>query len=101
MATVRKILFLAGLLVFALAAAVFAYGNRGAIALDLGFMRIEEISMTAAFAGAFVCGAVFGIGCGALALFRAAAEKRILRRRLSAVENEVARLRGAPLENAD
>ena len=45
MTTMRKILYLAGLAVFVLVAAVFAYGNRGTVTLDLGFTRIDDVSM--------------------------------------------------------
>jgi len=101
MSTFRKLVILLGFVLFALIAAVFAYGNRQSIALDLGFVRIEEVSMAGAFASAFVIGALFGMLCAGFGYLKASAERRQLRRRLTAAEAEVARLRSAPLKHAD
>ena len=101
MAALRKFLVLAAFLVFALIAAVFAYGNRGLIDIDLGFARVEGVSMTVAFAAVFCLGALFGMGCLLLAWLKALTEKRILQRHLRSAEAEVSRLRSIPLEHAD
>lgn len=101
MTAIRKVLVLAAFLLFVLIAAVFAYGNRELIDIDLGFVRLESVSMTVAFAAVFCVGALFGMACALLAWLKVAAEKRLLQRRLQAAESEVSRLRGLPLEHAD
>lgn len=97
----RRILILTGLALFVLVAAVFAYANRSEIAIDLGFVRLDGVSLAGAFVSAFVIGAVFGMGCMSLGWLRLKAERRSLRRRLSSAEAELSRLRSAPLEHAD
>jgi uncharacterized membrane protein YciS (DUF1049 family) len=97
----RKLLILVVVIVFALAAAVFAYGNRGLISIDIGFARIDDVSMTVAFAVTFIIGAAFGLFCAAIAMFRISQERRQLRRRLRSVETELSSLRSAPLQDAN
>ncbi len=101
MSALRKIILLSVLVAFALLAAVFAYGNREPINLDLGFVRVEGVSMAGAFAVTLAIGAGLGMTFAGLAYVKAAAERRSLRRRLSAAEAEVARLRSQPIEHAD
>jgi len=100
-ATLRKLIILALFIVFVLAAAVFAYGNREPIAIDLGFMRLDGVSMTVAFTVAFAVGCVFGLLCAGLALLAMAREKRRLRRELRSAEAEISSLRSMPLQNAN
>lgn len=101
MGTLRKLIILVLFIVFVLAAAVFAYGNREPISVDLGFMRLEEVSMTVAFAAAFAVGCVFGLLCAGLALLGMAREKRQLRRELRSAEAEISSLRSVPLQDAN
>ena len=101
MTTIRRIGLLIAFAVFVLISAVFAYANRGVIDLDLGFVRLEQVSVAGAFVGTFIVGAVFGLGCAAVAYLKVANERRRLRRLLTEAESEVGRLRSAPLKNAD
>ena len=101
MATVRKLMILAVIAIFVLAAAVFAYGNREPISIDVGFMRFEAVSLAVAFAVTFAIGAVFGIICAGFALLRMAREKRLLRRELRSAEAELSSLRSMPLQDAN
>jgi uncharacterized membrane protein YciS (DUF1049 family) len=101
MSTLRKIVALSIFLVFVLAAAVFAYGNRDLIAIDIGFVRLENVSMTVAFAVTFACGAIFGLLCAGFALLKTAQEKRGLRKKLRLTEAELSALRSIPLQDAN
>jgi uncharacterized integral membrane protein len=97
----RRAGVLVGFAIFVLAAAVFAYANPGSIAVDLGFARLDEVSIAGAFVTAFAIGALFGMACTAFAYLRVSAERRRLRRHLTAAEAELGRLRSAPLQHAD
>jgi len=101
MTTLRKVMVLLALAVFVLAAAVFAYGNPGAIALDLGFVRLPEVSLAGAFATTFALGALFGMICVSLGYLKTVADKKRLQRRLDSAEVELSRLRSVPLKDAD
>lgn len=101
MATLRKLIVFAVFIVFVLAAAVFAYGNRDPIAIDIGFMRLESVSMTLAFAVTFALGSFFGVLCAGLALLGMIRERRRLRRELRSAEAEISSLRSMPLQNAN
>ena len=97
----RKILLLAFVAVFVAVAIVFAYGNRQLVAIDLGFVRLENVSLAVAFVCAFGIGTLFGMACALVAFLKAIGEKKILQRRLAYAESEIGRLRNAPLEHAD
>jgi uncharacterized membrane protein YciS (DUF1049 family) len=99
--TVRKIVLFVSLLLVALLTAVFAYNNPDTVALDIGFTRLEEISIAVAFAVCFGIGWFFGLITAAMALFRMAAERRRLRRDLKLAEAEVSSLRSLPLQDAN
>jgi len=91
--TLRRIalaILLVGLMVLA---AVFAYSNPEPIDVDIGFVRIEQISLAAAFAVVFTFGWVFGLLSAGLALWRGAAERRRLRKDLQYAEAELNTLR--------
>lgn len=101
MATVRKVFIFLLILVFMGVAAVFAWRNPGSISIDVGFIRLEEVSTTMAFAVAFGLGWIFGLGCASLVLLRMANQRRKLRRRLALAESEVSSLRSLPLQDAN
>jgi uncharacterized membrane protein YciS (DUF1049 family) len=88
-------------LLFMLVAAVFAYGNRDLISIDLGFARVDNVSMTLAFAVAFAAGGAFGVCCVGLGYLKLIAKMRLVRRQFNAAESELSRLRSAPLHDAD
>lgn len=97
----RRLAILSIVVIFVLIAAVFAYGNQTPIAIDIGFMRLEGVSLTVALAITFVAGAVFGgLFCG-LAMLRHLRERRTLRRDLRRAETELDTLRRLPLTDAD
>jgi uncharacterized membrane protein YciS (DUF1049 family) len=91
--TLRRIAFVLVLIVFMLAAAVFAYSNPQPIAVDVGLVRFERVSLAVAFAVVFAFGWAFGLLSAALALWRTAAEKRRLRNDLRYAETELSSLR--------
>jgi uncharacterized membrane protein YciS (DUF1049 family) len=97
----RRILYFVLLTLVVLLAAVFAYTNPGTIAVDIGFARLDEVSMSAAFTSAFVFGWLFGLLCAGLALVKMSADRRRLRRHLRLAEAEVSSLRTLPLNDAD
>jgi lipopolysaccharide assembly protein A len=97
----RRLVLFATFALFVLAAAMFSYGNPGRISVDVGLFRLESVSMTVAFAGAFAFGTVFGLCCAGLAMLRMAREKRQLRRDLRYAEAELSTLRSMPLQDAN
>jgi hypothetical protein len=94
--TLRRLAFITLLIVLMLLAAVFAYSNPQPIDVDVGFFRVEQISAAAAFASVFTCGWLLGLLSAGIALWRAAGERRRLRRDLQYVEAELKALRGTP-----
>jgi uncharacterized integral membrane protein len=101
LATVRKTVLVVSLLLVALLTAVFAYNNPDTVALDVGFTRLEGVSIVVAFAICFAVGWLFGLITAGLALFRMSREKRRLRRDLKLAEAEVSSLRSYPLQDAN
>jgi hypothetical protein len=101
LATLRRIVFVAALIVCLLLAAMFVYGNPQPIDVDLGFVRLERVPTAAAFAVAFGCGWAFGLLSAGLALLRNAGEKRRLRKDLRYAETELSALRATPVNHAD
>lgn len=101
MGTVRTILFFGLLASIVLLAAVFAYANPGSITVDVGFARLDNVSMSLAFATAFALGWLFGLLCAGLALLSMARERRRTRRELRLAEAEVSSLRSLPIHDAD
>lgn len=101
MDTARKTALLLVLLLVALLTAVFAYNNPDRIAIDIGFTRIEDASMSLAFTVCFALGWLFGIISAGVALVRMAGERRRLRRDLKLAEAEVSSLRSLPLHDAN
>lgn len=97
----RRVLYFVVLALVVLLAAMFAYTNPGTIAVDIGFVRLNEVSMSAAFGSAFVFGWLFGLLCAGIALVRMSADRRRLRRHLRLAEAEVSSLRTLPLNDAD
>ena len=101
LATMRKIGLLLSLLVIVLLASVFTYSNPDTIAVDIGFVRLEEVSMSVAFAVCFAVGWLFGLLSAGIALIRIVSERRQLRRNLRLAEAEVSSLRSLPLHDAN
>lgn len=97
----RRLAIAVIVVIFVLIAAVFAYGNQEPIALDIGIMRLENVSLTVALAVTFAAGAVFGGLFSALAMLRHSRERRTLRRELRRTEAELENLRSLPLHDAD
>ena len=93
MVTLRRIAFASALVAFMLAAAVFAYSNPQPIAVDVGLVRFERVSLAVAFTVVFAFGWAFGLLSAGLALWRTAAEKRRLRNDLRYAEAELSTLR--------
>jgi putative membrane protein len=98
---VRRLGFFLILLLFLLIAAVFAFNNPEPIAVDVGIVRFEGVSMSVAFIVCFAAGWLFGLVSAGMALLRMAAERRRLRRDLRLAETELSRLRSLPLQDAD
>jgi uncharacterized integral membrane protein len=97
----RRLAYVVIAVVFVLIAAVFAYGNQDPIAIDIGVMRIEDVSLTVALAVTFVAGAVFGGLIASFTILRHVRERRALRRELHRTEAELRTLRSLPLPDAD
>ncbi len=97
----RKTVLLLVLLVLALLTAVFAFNNPDRIAVDVGFARIDDVSLSLAFLVCFALGWLFGVASAGIALFRIVGERRRLRRDLRLAEAEVRTLRSLPLHDAD
>jgi len=100
LATLRRILFAALSIALMLLAAMFAYSNPTPIDVDIGFVKLERVSLALVFAVVFVAGWLFGLLTVALTLWRSATEKRRLERSLRRAEAEISTLRAAPLQDA-
>jgi hypothetical protein len=92
----RRLAFVAVLLVLMLMMGVFAYSNSGPIDVDIGFMRFERVSMAAAFAIALALGWLLGVLSAGIALWRSAGEKRRLKQDLKFAEAELRTRQTAP-----
>ena len=88
MVTLRRLVFVAVLLVLMLLMGVFAYSNPQPIDIDVGLMRFEQVSMAVAFAIVLVVGWLLGLLSAGIALWRAAGEKRRLKQDLQYAEAE-------------
>ena len=98
---IRRLAILVIIVVFVLIAAVFTYGNPEPVDLDIGFTRIENVSLTVVLAIAFALGAVFGALFGAFALLRHYRERQALKRELRRTQTELANSRRLALPDAD
>jgi uncharacterized integral membrane protein len=98
---IRKLAILLIVILFVLIAAVFAYGNPEPIDLDVGFARIEDVSLTVVLAITFVMGSVFGALFAAATLLRQFRERRVLRRELRRTQTELSASRRLALPDAD
>jgi hypothetical protein len=87
--TLRRLAFVAVLLVLMLLTGVFAYSNPQPIDIDIGLMRFEQVSMAAAFAIVLAVGWMLGVLSAGIALWRSAGEKRRLRQDLKYAETEL------------
>ena len=100
MITLKRIgLALLILLIFA-AMVVFTAGNPDEVNVKLLHWELSA-PVSIAFAVTFGLGWLFGVLCMGLYAFRAANERRQLRRSLKMSENEITSLRTLPLDDAD
>ena len=88
MVTLRRLVFVAVLLVLMLLTGVFAYSNPQPIDIDVGLTRFEQVSMAVAFAVVLVLGWLLGLLSAGIALWRSAGEKRRLKQDLQYAEAE-------------
>jgi hypothetical protein len=86
--TLRRLAFVAVLLLLTLLTGVFAYSNPDPIDVDIGLMRFEQVSMAAAFAVVLAVGWLLGVLSAGIALWRSVGEKRRLRQDLKYAEAE-------------
>lgn len=101
MARLKLIIYVVLILFVSVAAGVFSARNPGAIAIDIGFFKFDEVSKPLAFAVTLALGWVLGLVSAGLALIKGANQKRRLARNLRIAEAEVASLRSLPLNDAD
>ena len=101
MVTMRKIALFLVLVLIVLVAAVFAYNNPENISLDIGFTRVEEVSVALAFVVCFAVGWLAGLLSAGIAVMRMAGERRRLRKDLRLAEAEITSLRSLPLQDAN
>jgi hypothetical protein len=87
--TLRRLVFVAVLLVLMLLTGVFAYSNPQPIDVDVGVARFEQVSMAAAFAVVLAIGWLLGLLSAGVALWRSAGEKRRLKQDLQYAEAEL------------
>ena len=93
MVTLRRLGFVAVLVLLMLLTGVFAYSNPEPIDIDIGLARVEQVPMAVAFAIALGLGWLFGVLSAGLALWRSAGERRRLKQDLKYAEAEL-RTRG-------
>jgi hypothetical protein len=94
--TLRRLVFVAVLLVLMLLMGVFAYSNPEPIDVDVGLVRFERVPMAAAFAIVLTVGWLLGVSSAAVALWRSAGEKRRLKRDLQYAEAELRARQASP-----
>jgi hypothetical protein len=94
--TLRRLAFVAVLLVLMLLTGVFAYSNPDPVDIDVGVIRFEQVSMAVAFAVVLAVGWLFGLLSAGIALWRSAGEKRRLRQDLKYAEAELRTRQTAP-----
>jgi len=86
--TLRRLAFVAVLLLLMLLTGVFAYSNPEPIDIDVGFVRFRQVSLAAAFAVVLAVGWLLGLLSAGIALWRSAGEKRRLKQDLQYAEAE-------------
>jgi uncharacterized integral membrane protein len=87
--TLRRLVFVAVLLLLMLLTGVFAYSNPEPIDIDVGFARFEQVSLAGAFAVVLALGWLLGLLSAGIALWRSAGEKRRLKQDLQYAEAEL------------
>jgi len=97
----RRLLIAAIAVIFLLIAAVLAYVNPDPIALDIGLMRFERVSMSLVLVAAFAAGTIFGAGLFSFTLLNQYREKRGLRKDLKRSERELETTRRLLTPDAD
>jgi uncharacterized integral membrane protein len=97
----RRLAIAVIVVIFVLIAVVFAYGNQEPIDLDIGIMRLTDVSLTVVLVVSFVAGAIFGGLFAGFAMLRTVRERRSLKRELRRTEAELENLRSLPLHDAD
>jgi uncharacterized integral membrane protein len=96
----RRLAIMIIAVIFVLIAAVIAYGNQTPIDIDIGFMRLEGVSLTVVLAITFVLGTLFGGLFAAVATVRHIRERHQLRRELRRTEAELQTLRSLSHQDA-
>jgi uncharacterized membrane protein YciS (DUF1049 family) len=96
----RRLVWVLFVLVFVLWAAVLAFSNPTPIAIDVGLMRFERVSLAVALVITFALGWLFGALSAAATLLRNAAEKRRLRKELQHAEAEISTLQALKTQDA-
>lgn len=99
--TLRKILYAVLAAVLIGAVAVFAYMNPEALQIDIGFARLENVSLALFAVCVFAFGWLAGVASAAFAILRSAAERRRLQKDLRVAEAELRTLRSLPMHDAD
>jgi len=87
--TVRRLVFVAVLIVLMVLTGVFAYSNPQSLDIDVGFTRFAGVPMAVAFAVTLAVGWLLGVLSAALALWRSKGEKRRLQQDLEFAEAEL------------
>jgi uncharacterized membrane protein YciS (DUF1049 family) len=96
----RRVVWGSFVLAFVLWAAVLAFSNPTPVAIDIGLIRFERVSLTVALAITFALGWLFGMLSAGAALLRNAAEKRRLRKELQYAEAEISTLQALKTQDA-
>jgi uncharacterized integral membrane protein len=99
--TLRKILYVLIAILLIVAVAVFAYMNPEPLAIDVGFARLESVSLALFAVCVFTLGWLAGLASAGFALLRSANERRRMQRDLRVAEAEVRTLRSLPIQDAD
>jgi uncharacterized membrane protein YciS (DUF1049 family) len=97
----RKILFIALLLVLVAFAAVISYTNPDPITVDIGIMRLEGVSLALLLAVTFALGWLFGMGAAGFGALRSLLHRRRLKRDLRVARSRIREIDSLPLKDAD
>lgn len=101
MSTLRKVLYTLVALGLICAIAVFAYSNPDPLSIDIGFVRLDDVSVALFAVCVFALGWLAGLLSAGFALFRMAAERRRMQRDLKVAEAELRTLRSLPIQDAN
>jgi uncharacterized membrane protein YciS (DUF1049 family) len=97
----RRILFIALLIVLVTFAAVISYTNPEPITVDIGVMRLEGVSLALVLAVTFALGWLFGMSAAGFGALKNLLHRRRLNKDLKVARSRIREIDSLPLKDAD